>query len=98
MGEGYGDTVETFLERDDNATLDVAAETLGLSAASLPYNTLSEISLPKRSGDMGLEDLVALADVAHVGAAGLALGYAIRFLIVQDALRRGDIHGDVLMK
>jgi hypothetical protein len=34
--EGYGDTVVTFLERDDNATLDVAAEILGLPAASLP--------------------------------------------------------------
>jgi hypothetical protein len=47
---------------------------------------------------MGVEDLVALADVAHVGAAGLAVGYAIRFLIVQDARTRGDIHNDVLMK
>ena len=45
-GEGYGDTVVTFLERADNATLDVAAEILGLPAASLPRNTRSEMSLP----------------------------------------------------
>jgi hypothetical protein len=52
-GEGYGDTVVTFLERADNATLDVAAEILGLPAASLPRNTRSEMSLPMRFGSMG---------------------------------------------
>jgi hypothetical protein len=40
-GEGYGDTVATFLERADNATLDVVAEILGLPAIILPRNTRS---------------------------------------------------------
>jgi uncharacterized integral membrane protein len=31
---------------------------------------------------MGVGDLVALADAAHVGAAGLAVGSALRFLTV----------------
>jgi hypothetical protein len=79
-GEGYGDTLVTFLERADNATLDVAVEILGLPAASLPRNTRSEMSLPKRFGGMGVGDLVALADAAYVGAAGLAAGSAIRLL------------------
>jgi hypothetical protein len=35
-------------------------------------------------------DLVALADAAHVGAAGLAVGSGIRFLKAQDARVRGD--------
>jgi hypothetical protein len=69
----------TFLERADNATLDEAAEIVGLSAASLPCNTRSEISLPIRFGGMGAGDLVALADAAHVGAAGLAVGSTIRY-------------------
>jgi hypothetical protein len=73
-GEGYGDTVVTFLERVDNATLDVAAGILGLHTASLPRNTRSDMSLPIRFGGMGVGDLIALADAAHVGAAGLALG------------------------
>jgi hypothetical protein len=77
-GGGYGDTVVTFLERADNATLDVAAGILGLSAASLPRNTRSEMSLLIRFGGMGLRDLVSLADAAHVGAAGLAVVSAIR--------------------
>jgi hypothetical protein len=34
-GESYGDTVVTFPERADNATLDVAAEILSLPAAGL---------------------------------------------------------------
>jgi hypothetical protein len=89
-GEGYGDTVVTFLERADNATLDVAAEISGLPAASLPRNTRSEMSRPIRFGGMGVGDLVALADAAHVGAAGLAVGSAIRFLTTQDACERGD--------
>jgi hypothetical protein len=53
MGEGYGDTVVTFLERADNATLEMAADILGLSAASLPRNTRSEMSLPIHFGGMG---------------------------------------------
>jgi hypothetical protein len=53
-GESYGDTVVTFLERADNATLDVAAEILSLAAASLPRNTRSEMNLPIRFGGMGL--------------------------------------------
>jgi hypothetical protein len=73
-GEGYGDTVVTFLESADNATLDVAAEILGLPAASLPRNTRSEVSLSIRFGGMGVWDLVALADAAHVGAVGLIVG------------------------
>jgi hypothetical protein len=89
-GEGYGDTVVTFLERADNSTLDVAAEILGLPAASLPRNTRSEMSLPIRFGSMGVGDFVALADAAHVGAAGLVVGSAIRFLTTQDARVRGD--------
>jgi hypothetical protein len=68
------DAVVTFLERGDNATLDVAAEISGLPAASLPRNTRFEMSLPIRFGGMGVGDLVALADAAHVGAAGLAGG------------------------
>jgi hypothetical protein len=68
-GEGYGDTVVTFLERADNATIDVAAEIFGLPAASLPRNTRSEMSLPTRFGGMGVGDLAALADAAQVGAA-----------------------------
>jgi hypothetical protein len=55
-GEGYGDTVVTFLERADNATLDVAADILGLPAASLPRNTRSEMSLPIRLGGIGVGD------------------------------------------
>jgi hypothetical protein len=76
-GEGYGDTVVTILERADNVTLYVAAEILGLPSASLPRNTHSEISRPIRFEGMGVGDLVALADAARVGAAGLAVGYAI---------------------
>jgi hypothetical protein len=51
--EGNGDTVVTFLERADNATLYVVAEMLGLPAASLPRNTRSEMSFPIRFGGMG---------------------------------------------
>jgi hypothetical protein len=72
-GGGYGDTVVTFLERADNATLDMAAEILGLPAGGLPRKTRSEMSLPIRFGGMGVADLVAVADAAHVGAAGLAV-------------------------
>jgi hypothetical protein len=36
-GEAYGDTVVTFLECVDNATLDVAAKILGLSCDILPF-------------------------------------------------------------
>jgi hypothetical protein len=56
-GEGYGDTVVTFLKLADNATLDVTAEISGLPAASLPRNTRSEISLPIRFGGMGVGDM-----------------------------------------
>jgi hypothetical protein len=97
-GEGYGDTVVIFLERADNAALDVAAEILGLSAASLPRNTRSEMSLPIRFGGMRVGDLVALADAAHVGAAGLDVGSAIRFLTTQDARVRGDTQDEVPTK
>jgi hypothetical protein len=95
-GEGY-DTVVTFLERANNSTLDVAAEILGLPAASLPRDTRSHMSLPIRFGGMGVGDLVALADAAHVGAAGLAVGSAIRFLRAQDAPVRGDSNHEVPM-
>jgi hypothetical protein len=84
-GEGYGVTVVTFLERSNNATLYVAANMLGLPAASLPRNTRSEMSLPIRFGGMGVGDLVDVADSAHVLAAGLEVGSAIRFLTAQDA-------------
>jgi hypothetical protein len=90
QGEGYGDTVVTFLERVDNATHDVAAEILGLPATSIPRNTRSVMFLPIRFGGMGVEALVALADAAHVRAAGLARYYAIRFLTTQYACVRGD--------
>jgi hypothetical protein len=96
--EGYGDTVVTFLERGDNATLDVAAEILGLPAASLPRNIRSEMSLPIRFGGMGVGDFVALADAAHVGAAGLAMGSAVRFSTSQDARMRGDSQDEVPME
>jgi hypothetical protein len=79
-----------FLERADNATLDVAAEILCLPAPSLPRNTRSDISLPISFRGMGVGDLVALADAAHVGAAGLAVSSAISSLIAQDARVRGD--------
>jgi hypothetical protein len=75
----------TFLERAGNAILDVAAQILGLPAASLPRNTRSEMSLPIRFGSMGVGDLVDLVDAAHVGATGLAVGSAIRFLTSYDA-------------
>jgi hypothetical protein len=97
-GKGYGDTVVTFLERADNATLDVAAEILGLPAANLSRNKHSEMSLPIRFGCMGVGDLVALADAAHVGAAGLALGTTIRFLRAQGTRVRGDSHDEVPME
>jgi hypothetical protein len=97
-GEGYGDTVETVHEGDDNATLDVGAEILGLPAASLPNNTRSEMSLPIRFGGMGVGNLVALADAAHVGAAGLVVGSDVRFLTTQDACVRGDSNDDVPME
>jgi hypothetical protein len=88
----------TFLERADIATLDVAAEILGLPAASLPRNTRSEMSLSIRFGGMGVGDLVALANAAHVGAAGLAVGSAIRFLTSQDARVRGEFNDEVPME
>jgi hypothetical protein len=97
-GEGFNYTVVTFLECAYNATLDVAAEILGLPAASLPRNTRSEMSIPKRFRGMGVRDLVALADAAHVGAAGLAVGYATRFLTAQNARVGGDSHDEVLME
>jgi hypothetical protein len=97
--EGYGDTVVTFMERAHNATLDVAAEILGLPTTSLPRNTCSEMSpLPIRFGDMGVEDLAALADAAHIGVAGLAVGSAIRFLTTQSAQMCMDTHDDVPME
>jgi NAD(P)H-dependent flavin oxidoreductase YrpB (nitropropane dioxygenase family) len=71
---------------------------LGLLAASLPRNTRSEMSLPIRFGGMGAGDLVALANAAHVGAAGLAVGSAIRFLTTQDARVRGDSQDEVPME
>jgi hypothetical protein len=61
---------------------------LSLPATSLPRNTRSDMSLPIRFGDMGVGDLVALADAAHVEVARLAVGSAIRFLITQDARMR----------
>jgi hypothetical protein len=88
----------TFLERADNTTLYVAAEILGLSAASLPRHTRSEMSLPIRFGGMGVGGLVALANAAHVGAAGLAVGSAIHFLTTQDARVRGDSQDEVPME
>jgi hypothetical protein len=42
------------------------------------------MSFPIRFGDMRVGDLVALADAAHVEAACLAVGSAIRILITQD--------------
>jgi hypothetical protein len=55
------------------------------------------MSLPIRFGGMGVGDLVALADATHVGAAGLVVGYAICFLISQNARVRGDSHDEVPM-
>jgi hypothetical protein len=46
---------------------------------------------------MGVGDSVALADAAHIGAAGLAVGHAIRFLTTQHARECGDSHDDVPM-
>jgi hypothetical protein len=44
---------------------------------------------------MGVGDLAALADAAHVGAAGLTVGFAIRFLTSQDTRGRGDSNDEV---
>jgi hypothetical protein len=49
-------------------------------------------------GGMGMGDLVALVDAAHLGAAGLAAGYAIRFLTTQDARVLGNTHDEVPME
>jgi hypothetical protein len=97
-GKGYGNTVETFFWRARKATLDVAPEMLGLHTVSLPRNTCSDMSLPMRFGRTGVGDLVALANSAHVGAYGLALGSAIRFLTTQIARARGDTHDDVQLE
>jgi hypothetical protein len=97
-GEGYGDTLVTFLEHADNATPDVAGEILGLPAPSLPRNTRSVMSLPMSFGGMGVGDLVALADATHVRAADLAVGSTIRFLTAQYARVRGDSHDEVPME
>jgi hypothetical protein len=88
----------SFLERAYNATLDVAAELLGLPADSLPRSTRSDMSLPIRFGGMGVGDLAALADGAHVGAAGLAVASPSCFLTSQDARVRGDSHDEVPME
>jgi hypothetical protein len=88
----------TFLERAGYAPLDVAVEILGLPAGSLPRNTRSGMSISTRFRGMGVGDLVALVDVAHVGAVGLAMGSTIRFLTTQDALVRGDSQDEVPME
>jgi hypothetical protein len=46
---------------------------------------------------MGVGDLVALADAAHIGAAGLVVGSSIRFLGAQDARVGGDSQDEVPM-
>jgi hypothetical protein len=97
-GEGYGNTVVTFLERDDTATLYVAAEILRLPTPSLPRNTRFEMPLPIRFGCIGVEDLAALADAAHVGAMGLTVSSAIRFLTTQDVRVREGTHDDIPMQ
>jgi hypothetical protein len=97
-GEDYGDTVVTFLERAHNAFIDVAAEILGFPAGSLTRNTRSDMSLTIRFKGMGVGELVALADAALVGAAGLAVGSAIRFLTAQDACVRVNSHDKVPME
>jgi hypothetical protein len=56
------------------------------------------MSLPIRCGGLGVGDLVALADTARVGAAGLARGSAIRFLTPRNARVRGDYHNEVPME
>jgi hypothetical protein len=57
------------------------------------------MSLPIRFGGMGVGDLVALEDAAHVGTAGLGVGSAIRFLTTQANTRlRGDSHNEVPME
>jgi hypothetical protein len=43
-------------------------------------------------------DVVALADAAHSGAAGLAMGSTIRCPIAQDACVGGDAHDEVPME
>jgi hypothetical protein len=44
-----------------------------------------------RFGGMWVGDLVTLADAAHVGAAGMAVGFAYRFFTAQDARVRGEV-------
>jgi hypothetical protein len=97
-GDGYGDTSETFLERTDNATFDVAGYIFGLPAVYLTRNTRSKMSLSRPFGGMGIGDMVALADATHVGATGLHVCSAILFLIAQDARVRGDAHDNVPME
>jgi hypothetical protein len=64
----------------------------------LAYPATIALRCPIRFEGMGVGDLVALADAAHVGAAGLAVGYPIRFLTTQDARVRGDSHDEVPME
>jgi hypothetical protein len=47
---------------------------------------------------MGVGDLVGLADAAHVGAAGLAVGSPVRFLTTQDARVSGGSQYEVPME
>jgi hypothetical protein len=85
----------TFLERAKHATFDVAAEIFGLTGASIPHNTRYEMHLPTRFGGMRVGDLFALADAAHVGAAGVVVCSAIRFLTAQDVRVHRDTHHEV---
>jgi hypothetical protein len=54
MGDGYGDTVATFLERVENATIDVAAKILGHPETSISRNTRYYMSLSIRFGGIGV--------------------------------------------
>jgi hypothetical protein len=98
-GEGYGDTVVTFLERVDTATLFVAAEILGLPVASRTRNTRSEMSIPISFG--GTWEGTWLPWRMQPTSERLVWQWApvaIRFLTPQDARVRGSTHDDVPMK
>jgi NAD(P)H-dependent flavin oxidoreductase YrpB (nitropropane dioxygenase family) len=73
----------------------MAAVILRFPTVSLPRYTRSEMSRPIRFGGMGVGDFAALADAAHIGAAGLPVGSAICFFTTQDALVRENTHDNV---
>jgi hypothetical protein len=95
IGEGYGDTVVTFFEGADNATLDVAAEMFGLPTANLPRNTRSAMTLPIRFRGMGVGTWLAWRmrpmSVRPVSQ------WALLSVTLKDARVHGDSHDEIPM-